>query len=137
MKFFKPTMRPVLVILFMFAILNMNTAAYAAQSAVNSSNYWERMPARFGYGLVNTVFGWSALIKAPVEAHQAGLPAGEAFSRAMVYPFSYTFFGIWDLLTFWVPGPGELGREMSVPKHIFMPTAEKASAPVPHAKEPA
>jgi len=120
---------------FAAAVLGQPPGAYAS-SAVNSPDYWTRMPARFGYGFLNTVFGWTALVKAPAEAHRAGLPAGEAFSRAMVYPFSYTVLGIWDLATFWVPGPGEFGREMAVPRHIFMPTAERAFVPV-QAAEPA
>lgn len=101
----------------------------AAETAALSTSYLERVPARLGHGLVNTLFGWTALFIAPKEALDHGETAGEAFGRHLSHPISYTFLGVWDLATFWVPG--ELGRSMAVPRHVFMPGEFPETAPAP------
>jgi len=109
------------VLLVLSAILiPMNVkSGECSESAVLSTKYTERFPARFGYGFMNTVFGWTALGVAPYQAHQEGAGAGDSFGRAVTHPFAHTLLGIWDLCTFWVPG--EVGRSMAVPRHVWMP----------------
>ncbi len=73
-----------------------------------------RAPAKLAQGVINLVFGWSAFIIEPVKAaRDKDDKFMDGVCRGFVYPISYTFLGAWDILTFWVPGPGQLGTDMS------------------------
>jgi len=109
------------------------TLLHAAEPATLSPDYLERVPARFGYGFMNTVFGWTDLFIMPQRALQDGSGGGDAFGRALTQPFGTTFLGLWDLATFWVPG--ETGRIMGVPRHVWM-TPEKVSSPAAISEQP-
>ena len=118
--------------LLLFLSMNLN-ASGSTETAALSTHYLERVPARFGHGFMNAVFGWTALGVAPFQAHAEGAGGGDAFGRAITHPFAYTFLGIWDLATFWVPG--ECGRGMAVPRHVWM-AREKISLPQTVANQP-
>ncbi len=121
-------MKKFILVSALFCFLAVPAFSHAAQEGVLSTKYTERVPARFGTGVMNTLFGWTAFFMAPHQAFQEGANAGEALGRALAHPAAYTFLGIWDLGTFWVPG--ETGRSMAVPRHVWMPRpAPAASAP--------
>lgn len=109
------------LILVLSSVPNGNAAESA--TAALSENYAERVPARLGHGLMNTLFGWTDFGIAPYTALQDGSGGGDAFGRALTQPFATTFLGLWDLLTFWVPG--ETGRSMAVPRHVWMSHPKK------------
>jgi len=110
------------LVLFLFTGSGL---AHAANTAALSTDYTQRVPARIGHGFMNTVFGWTDLGLAPYHAKQRGAGNGDAFARAITQPFATTFLGIWDLATFWVPG--ETGRSMAVPRHVWMAPVKPAA----------
>jgi len=119
-----------LVLSFLFFLMSVSPVVFCAvDTAALSADYLERVPARFGHGFMNTVFGWTDLGLAPYHAMQDGLGAGDAFGRALTQPFGTTFLGVWDLATFWVPG--ECGRSMAVPRHVWMPSSGRLAPAAP------
>lgn len=118
----------------LFVLLGTPGFSQAAEEGVLSEHYTQRVPARLAYGFMNTVFGWTALGIAPYQAGQEGAGAGDAFGRAITHPFAHTFLGIWDLVTFWVPG--ELGRSMAVPRHVWMAREKLSESTIAVPQEP-
>lgn len=114
-------------------LCSYSSVSFAAQSAALSEDYTARVPARFGHGFMNAVFGWTALGVAPYQARQTGASGGEVFGSAVTAPFATTFLGVWDLATFWVPG--EFGRSMGVPRHVWMAPEPQTTQPQPASAE--
>ncbi len=113
------------LVLVAFLMLPANAQA-SEPAAVLSTKYSVRAPARLGQGFVNTLLGWTSLFTEPVRSVRGGSTAVDGFFRGLAYPFSYTFLGVWDLGTFWVPGM--LGYDMAVPLTACPPPVQKSAA---------
>ena len=103
------------------ALFRPSTAYAKLADRVTSPDYFVRAPAKLFQGIINFSFGWSAFFIEPSKSIKTGNPkTSDGFFRGIAYPVSYTFLGIWDVATFWVPGPGQLGTDMSkVTQNVF------------------
>ena len=107
----------VVMIIIAFALIYVPVAKASEPAGVLSTSYAVRAPARLGQGFTNALLGWTALFTEPVRSARSGRNAGDSFFRGLVYPVSYTFLGVWDIGTFWVPGM--MGYDMAVPLTAF------------------
>ena len=91
-----------LILLFVFAALP--AMGYAASPWTEETGYPERMMGKFGFGLKNTLLGWTELIRQPIHharEHEKPLIGtvqglGVGIENAVVY----TVGGILHLVTF-------------------------------------
>ena len=109
------------VILAFFCFLMSGAAQAKLEDRVTSPKLLVRAPARLFQGIENFSFGWTSVLIEPVKAARTKDDhVGNGIFRGFGNAISYTCLGVWDAATFWVPGPGYLGTDISkVTENVF------------------
>ena len=78
-------------------------AAFAASPWVDGKNYGERAGGKLGFGLTNTVLGWTKLLSTPNDYSAAGKNVWQGVGQGLVDATVTTVLGAVQLVTFPIP----------------------------------
>ena len=68
-----------------------------------NAHYSEKMVSTLARGATNTVFGWTELLRQPVEEAKTGGNVFTGISRGVSHSIRRTMKGVTEVLTFWTP----------------------------------
>ncbi len=83
-------------------------AVFAASSWVDGKNYGEKVGGKLGYGLTNTVLGWTKLLTTPNDYSSAGKNVWQGIGQGLVDTVVTTVLGAVQLATFPIPADIEI-----------------------------
>ena len=97
-------------IMSLVVILSMLLApvAFAASPWVDGKNYGEKVGGKLGYGLTNTVLGWTKLFTTPNDYSSAKKNVWQGVGQGMVDTVVTTVLGAVQLVTFPIPADIEI-----------------------------
>lgn len=95
--------RGVGVLILGVALLCGPVAASASSPWVNEPTYGAQATAKLGYGLKNTLLGWTSLFREPVQSHQAGENVFVGIGRGLWNAVGQTVGGVLHTVTFPIP----------------------------------
>ncbi len=77
--------------------------AFAASPWTEGQNYGEKVGGKIGYGLTNTVLGWTKLFSTPNDYSSAGKNVWQGVGQGLVDTVVTTVLGAVHLVTFPIP----------------------------------
>ena len=83
-------------------------AAFAASSWTEGKTYGEKVAGKLGYGLTNTVLGWTKLFTTPNDYSSEGKNVWQGVGQGMVDTVVTTVLGAAQLVTFPIPADIEI-----------------------------
>jgi len=97
-------------IMSLVVILSMLLApmAFAASSWTEGKTYGEKVSGKLGYGLTNTILGWTKLISTPNDYSTQGKNVWQGVGQGVVDGAVTTVLGAVQLLTFPIPADIEI-----------------------------
>ena len=97
-------------IMSLVVILSMLLApvAFAASSWVDGSTYGEKVAGKLGYGLTNTVLGWTKMFTTPNDYSSAKKNVWQGVGQGLVDTVVTTVLGAVQLVTFAIPADIEI-----------------------------
>lgn len=97
-------MKKLLVMFVIFALLATPAfAAYETSSWTTETTYKDKTLAKFGFGLKNTLLGWTEIFTEPYDAKKAGKCCITGFGKGLYHGITDTILGVVHLVTFPVP----------------------------------
>ena len=92
-------------ILSLVVILSMLLApmAFAASPWTEKTNYSEKVVGKLGYGLTNTVLGWTKLFSTPADYSSEGKNVWQGVGQGLMDTVVTTCLGALQLVTFPIP----------------------------------
>ena len=97
-------------IMSLVVILSMLLApmAFAASSWTEGKTYGEKVSGKLGYGLTNTLLGWTKLVSTPNDYSTQGKNVWQGVGQGLVDAAVTTTLGAVHLLTFVIPADIEI-----------------------------
>ena len=97
-------------IMSLVVILSMLLApvAFAASSWVDGKTYGEKVAGKLGYGLTNTVLGWTKLFTTPNDYSSEKKNVWQGVGQGVVDTVVTTVLGAVQLVTFVIPADIEI-----------------------------
>lgn len=97
-------------IMSLVVILSMLLApvAFAASPWIDGKTYGEKVAGKLGYGLTNTVLGWTKLFVTPNEYSNEKKNVWQGVGQGMIDTVVTTVLGAAQLVTFLIPADIEI-----------------------------
>jgi hypothetical protein len=97
-------------IMSLVVILSMllTPVAFAASSWVDGKTYGEKVAGKLGYGLTNTVLGWTKMFTTPNDYSSEGKNVWQGVGQGLVDTVVTTCLGAVHLVTFVIPADIEI-----------------------------
>ncbi|MDD5226609.1 MAG: exosortase system-associated protein, TIGR04073 family [Candidatus Omnitrophica bacterium] len=97
-------------IMSLVVVLSMLLApvAFAASSWTSGATYGEKVSGKLGYGLTNTVLGWTKLFTTPNDYSTAKKNVWQGVGQGLVDTVVTTVLGAVQLVTFPIPADVEI-----------------------------
>lgn len=95
-------MKKIISLAVVFAML-IAPMAFAASPWTEEKAYGDRTVGKLGYGLTNTILGWTKLISTPNDYSSAGKNVWQGVGQGLVDAAVTTVLGAIQLVTFPIP----------------------------------
>ncbi len=82
--------------------------AFAASPWVDGKNYGEKVGGKLGYGLTNTVLGWTKVFSTPNDYSSEGKNVWQGVGQGFIDATVTTVLGAVHLITFVIPADIEI-----------------------------
>ncbi len=96
-------MKKIISLVVLFAMLLAPVAFAASSPWTEEKTYGEKVAGKLGFGLTNTVLGWTKLFSTPNDYSSAGKNVWQGVGQGMVDTAVTTVLGAVQLVTFPIP----------------------------------
>jgi len=96
------TVKKIISLALVFSMV-LVPAAFAASPWASGQNYGEKTGGKLGYGLTNTVLGWTKIFSTPNDYSSAGKNVWQGVGQGLIDAGVTTVLGAVHLVTFPIP----------------------------------